>query len=1019
MPITIQEIIASDTISQLVDKTNFNFDQLLLNGGGPNGPQGPQGPTGPAGGRGEKGSTWYEDTSVVSPGNTPIAVPPTAAPLSGDYYLQFNGDVWEYNGTTWVITTVNLEGPTGPAGVTGSFTTYFGQGNVPVNLNTIMVTPTGFNLGATTSNEGIQTVLIGGVGSNAIAVDPTIPLTPQYQITDAMAGSLASDSISMLVHQKNAGTTAAIAFMGGAGNTGANPDLYEQDDFANLSAIQLGIDDTLNILVNKAATTPTSNNAIIGFNVSTTKRGQNYSAGGQILLTSGTNSTNTGFGSANGNIEIQVSAEGGGGGNGNQLKMITLGTAGSTQILAGRDIGGSIPIRPATSTSTGNILIDANGIGLVSRNSKIILESITSDIELYTNVDGRILMLTDNGNIDMQTTGGNITQTSTSGDITANTVTGDMEMITSSGNIDIKVMNAPVGGGAINITTATTSGTNGQINMFAGGPGPGTGGAGGISIRSKTSALTLDAVDDADLNLQNNTKTRVKTLGGNQTNNFNSGKIILGGGTEPAAADYTTFKGLVIIDSTEDFSVINTPTNTIQVGISPKPSASIQTTSLGYYGGGEIVGPYAQETPAAITGKGIWGNENKGALHLRSNVRRGTVGGGGGNATLTTLPGSIWMYPTNPTQSFITTQTQTAGEWITANTRMWSTPNTPMELDTAAEAQFYGIRGTTIGLNALVESQQADIVDYGRPGLYEAVAGRTFLYGQRAVTTAGGAYAAPSTLDQNIVPIAGSDVDLFGGVNVGDRYRGRQSFKVWGDYIGNYYVSEFGGITSGNTSTTGRVEQQCFLSGGQGFSTWTDNLGSNTTGSSIPKFKYKYQWQRVGRVVTGSGMIRQKVITQVSPLIEHEIETYEYIQYGGAQGSVSNNYQVNIGPIPLPVQVGSANTSDPLSNPVGQQGTENLNISGVTSGAMGYVGSTVTTWGLDQSGSILSLQLNPSGVGTVGGGDATGIYEADNTNTATQMWLRVYPVMSAADSGSSNGNIPGWIRFTFTYEVNP
>ena len=50
MPITIQEIIASDTISQLVDKTNFNFDQILLNGGGPAGPKGIPGPTGPAGG---------------------------------------------------------------------------------------------------------------------------------------------------------------------------------------------------------------------------------------------------------------------------------------------------------------------------------------------------------------------------------------------------------------------------------------------------------------------------------------------------------------------------------------------------------------------------------------------------------------------------------------------------------------------------------------------------------------------------------------------------------------------------------------------------------------------------------------------------------------------------------------------------------------------------------------------------------------------------------------------------------
>ena len=87
MPITIQEIIASDTISQLVDKTNFNFDQLLLNGGGPSGPAGPQGPTGPGGGRGPKGSTWYEDTAITGPGTIPTASFPTTTPLTGDYYL--------------------------------------------------------------------------------------------------------------------------------------------------------------------------------------------------------------------------------------------------------------------------------------------------------------------------------------------------------------------------------------------------------------------------------------------------------------------------------------------------------------------------------------------------------------------------------------------------------------------------------------------------------------------------------------------------------------------------------------------------------------------------------------------------------------------------------------------------------------------------------------------------------------------------------------------------------------------
>ena len=1007
MPITIQEIIASDTISQLVDKTNFNFDQLLLNGGGPNGPQGPQGPTGPAGGRGEKGSTWYEDTSVVVPGNTPIAVPPTAAPLSGDYYLQFNGDVWEYNGTTWVITTINLEGPTGPAGVTGGFTTYFGQGNVPVNKNTIMVTPTGFGFGATNGNEGIQTVLIGAVGSNAQAVDPTIPLTPQYQLTDTMAGSLASDTVSMIVHQKNSGTVAAIAFMGGAGLTGTNPDDYEQNVITNLSNIQLGIDDTLNIIVPKPATTPISNATITGFNVVTEFRGQNYSAGGRILLTSGTNAAPTGFGGANGNIEIQVKAEGGGGGAGNQLKMTTLGTSGSTQILAG--IVGAIPINPGTSTSTGNILIDANGIGLVSKNDEIILNSISSSIELYTNAGtGGIIMLTNTGNIGLQTTGGNITQTSISGDINSSTTTGDMLMSTYQGNIEITSLVGAGSGGNIDIASAPLSG-NGNISIYAGGT-TATSGYGAVGIRSRQYALTLDATYDADLNIQNNTQTRAKFLGGN--NGLSSGRIMLGGGAAPADVGYLTWKGLVVIDSTEVFSGI-TPTDTIHVGISPTVGVSVGSSQgLGYNGGGEVVGPYAQAANPAFAST-AWQVEPNGALHLRSNVKRGTISiNPNPNIDETTLPGSIWMYPTTPTQTVMTNAAYTAGEYIDGNTRLWSTPLKGTS-NSLVNRQIYGTRGITIGLNAEIESAITPYTNYGAPGLYNAVSGRTFLYGQRAVYS-----ASNNPLDQNIAPISGTSSSMVAGVNVGDEFRGRQSFKVWGDYVGNYYVSEMGGIFSG-ASAAAAVEQQVFLSGGQSFSPWADNLGSNTTGASIPKFKYKYQWQRVGRVVTGSGMIRQKVITQVSPLIEHEIDIDEYIEYGGAQGSLLNNYEVVIGPMPWPVQVANANTTDSLTTPSAQRGVDNLNISGVTSGAMNYTGSTVATWGLDQTGSGLTLPVGPAGVGVVGGGSATAISSMDTGGTATHMWLKVYPVISAADSGGSNGYIPGYIKFTFSYEVNP
>ena len=70
MPITIKELLASDTISQATDKINFNFDQLLLNGGGPEGPIGPLGPQGPVGGRGLRGTQWYEDPTA-SPGTNP------------------------------------------------------------------------------------------------------------------------------------------------------------------------------------------------------------------------------------------------------------------------------------------------------------------------------------------------------------------------------------------------------------------------------------------------------------------------------------------------------------------------------------------------------------------------------------------------------------------------------------------------------------------------------------------------------------------------------------------------------------------------------------------------------------------------------------------------------------------------------------------------------------------------------------------------------------------------------------
>ena len=53
--IVIKELLSSDKVSELVDKINFNFDQLLLNGGGPIGLTGGPGGIGPIGPR---GSVW-------------------------------------------------------------------------------------------------------------------------------------------------------------------------------------------------------------------------------------------------------------------------------------------------------------------------------------------------------------------------------------------------------------------------------------------------------------------------------------------------------------------------------------------------------------------------------------------------------------------------------------------------------------------------------------------------------------------------------------------------------------------------------------------------------------------------------------------------------------------------------------------------------------------------------------------------------------------------------------------------
>jgi hypothetical protein len=256
-----------------------------LNGGGPEGPKGPIGPPGPVGGRGIRGSQWYEDP-FASPGTNPNTLIFIDL-LEGDSYLQSDGTVWEYNGTVWIVTAVNLTGPQGPSGLSAGLG-YFGQISIN-NENTLYPTvmPNGISGGANPVNEGVPAVMIGGVVSNTTQV-PTIPFTNAYQIDNNIAQSIGSEITSLFIHQKDS-STKSITFHGG----GALPsDKFEQNIIGNLSNITLGIDDRLVINVPKIPTTPTNTSDLIGLEFITTAKGQVAYSGKAIEHYTGLSTTN-------------------------------------------------------------------------------------------------------------------------------------------------------------------------------------------------------------------------------------------------------------------------------------------------------------------------------------------------------------------------------------------------------------------------------------------------------------------------------------------------------------------------------------------------------------------------------------------------------------------------------------------------------------------------------------------------------------------------------------------------------
>lgn len=117
--INILNILQGDNQSTIVDKVNYNFDQILSAGGGPQGQQGLIGPTGPIGPQGPQGvqglqgpsgTKWFvQDASPASGGVT--GSNPWTYPTLGDYWLDpdsSNQDIYVFTATGWVYTGYGL-----------------------------------------------------------------------------------------------------------------------------------------------------------------------------------------------------------------------------------------------------------------------------------------------------------------------------------------------------------------------------------------------------------------------------------------------------------------------------------------------------------------------------------------------------------------------------------------------------------------------------------------------------------------------------------------------------------------------------------------------------------------------------------------------------------------------------------------------------------------------------------------------------------------------------------------------
>jgi len=221
--LNLKQILSGDNLSTVVDKLNYNFDQIILNGGGPQGlrgiigapglpgAQGIQGKTGPTGPRGN-----YIFADGATPGDYPFGTGGETLPILGDLYIETDPtflNIYELS----------------PTGSTGTYWNLIETISAPSSA--FIKVEDGFNdpLWNSISNDPTiaPKVFIGSTGSFEIGAigDPNYFFkedTPNYKFQDALSSGVSFwDSVLSVAGSQNQLRILSNGLDGATGSLGA------------------------------------------------------------------------------------------------------------------------------------------------------------------------------------------------------------------------------------------------------------------------------------------------------------------------------------------------------------------------------------------------------------------------------------------------------------------------------------------------------------------------------------------------------------------------------------------------------------------------------------------------------------------------------------------------------------------------------------------------------------------------------------------------------------------------------